>query len=585
MIAFDIETQWDYKTKTGDGSITQIALADANGVEVSSDWKTLAQRLVGAEVVGHNSWSFDVPRLRSGGIQVPFGADTMVLAYLLDETQPLGLEALCIKYLGVGPWKNEGHSATQGSADFDLYNSRDAEYTLRLYEALIAELGQSRLGVSRAKIATSIILPGKLALDECSRRGNFINLRAVRVAEKAMRVQKSEAYGILQTQTFAMREQLLPEYAWELEMKPEDFNPNAGAQVAQYLISQGIGLPKTKKGALRTSVGVLEDHKELPFVSALLLYRKAAKQLSTYIEGYKAAALSGDGRVHPEYTVCRTVVGRTSCKNPNVQNIIRDLKPVIKAPPGKLLVTADYKTLHIVLFAWVAQEKSMLRYYKENPAWDPHTFFASRLYKVSEAQITTEHKADPNNSKRQVAKSANFGLLYMGDGWTLKNYCHERGMELSMDRCNLIHHEWHSTFPGAKEFYDITEERLLRLGYVETATGRRRHLGTPEELEQWRRSKGNKWKYSAALREAVNFMVLGFEPDIALLGLSACHQAGLPISRFVHDSIELEVEAGIDRKAFEEVLRYCMCEYPVAVLNNVFKIGFDSPLVIDVEYK
>jgi hypothetical protein len=85
MIAFDIETQWDYKTKTGDGSITQIALADANGVEVSSDWKTLSQRLVGAEVVGHNSWAFDVPRLRAAGVSAPWGQDTMVLAYLCDD--------------------------------------------------------------------------------------------------------------------------------------------------------------------------------------------------------------------------------------------------------------------------------------------------------------------------------------------------------------------------------------------------------------------------------------------------------------------------------------------------------------------
>lgn len=576
-MAFDIETDYDFSTKTGGETITQIALADANGVEVSSDWKRLTQRLENADVCGHNSWAFDVPRLRAAGIQAPWGQDTMVLAYLLDETQLLGLEALCIKYLGVEPWKDEGHSAAQGSADFDLYNSRDAEYTLRLYEALVAKIGKSRLGIPREKIATSIILPGKLALDECSRRGNFINLRAVRVAEKTMKAQKSEAYGTLQALTLEGREKLLPEYSWELEMKPEDFNPNAGAQVAAYLMSQGIDLPKTKKGALQTSVGVLEDHKELPFVSTLLRYRKAAKQLSTYIEGYKEAALTGNGRVHPEYTVCRTVVGRTSCKSPNVQNIIRALKGVICAPPGRVLVTADYKALHFVLFGWVAQEKTILDSYRKNPKWDPHRYFASKLYKKPESEITAD--------ERTLAKSANFGLMYMGDGWTLKNYCHDRSMEISMDRANLVHHEWHVTFPGAREFYDKVEAELLEQGYVETATGRRRHLGTPEELEGWRRSKGNKWKYSAALREAVNSMVLGFEPDIALLGLSACHQAGLPISRFVHDSVELEVEATIDRKAFEEVLRYCMCEYPVAVLNSVFKIGFDSPLVIDVEYK
>jgi hypothetical protein len=68
---------------------------------------------------------------------VPWGQDTLVLAYLLDETQPLNLEALCVKYLGVEPWKEEGHAGFEDTEKFALYNARDSVFTLRLYTYLM----------------------------------------------------------------------------------------------------------------------------------------------------------------------------------------------------------------------------------------------------------------------------------------------------------------------------------------------------------------------------------------------------------------------------------------------------------------
>jgi uracil-DNA glycosylase family 4 len=562
FVALDIETI------DGDGKITpnptQVALAW--GVDTVKCVVALMPYDFGIwpeTMIHHNGLDFDLPKLG----RAPSGYDTMYLAHLIDENQPLGLEPLCVKYLGVRGWK-EDEFAPLGSDELAAYNARDAVNTLRLFFKERELLGP------RIKIYEQILLPARLALNECSRRGLWIDGQAV----EAMCVKVEADIERFRTKVKMIASETIP---FHEQSDFSKFNPNSIAQVAVILQKMGIELPRTRKtGALKVDKGVLQAHPQSGFCVALLAYREATKTKSTYVTPYARAAASGNHRMHPEYTLIRTVVGRTSARrarNPvegldpgtNVQNLDRDLE-FFGAPPGKVFVKADYSALHFRLAAWCAGARSILDRYAKDPNWDPHRFFAARFYRsidhlILERTVTKE--------QRQVAKSANFSQLYLGDEHTLQNYAYKMGIELELPFCRALHVAWHATFPEFLPWYQRVWDQVVEKGYAETAVGRRRNFGDIKLL--------NRAGRAAAHREAVNFLVLGLEPDIALLGLSECQKAGLPVNGFFHDCVSLEVDSRAVFEDNKDLITRCMIDRPLAILRDEFNCQIDVPLAVE----
>lgn len=573
----------DIETIDKEGNIveqpTQIAFAGGRDLVSVCDPALLKSihgepPIQGNPIVTHNGWAFDLPKLRAAGVDVPrWGRDTLVLAYLDDETQPLGLESLAVKYLGVRGWK-EDRDSPLGSDKLAEYNARDAQYTLELYEKLIKALGQ------RVRIADKIILPARVALNACTQRGIFID--AARVA--AEKVKQEEAVARSHAAVLAEVEDsgidLTARFGRTFKngtVKTPPFNPNSTAHVAAVLDHLGFYLPQTGTGKDRTDKETL-SRVEHPFVDALQEHRAATKRLSTYILPYEAAASSPDGRVHPHYTCYKTVTGRTSASGPNVQNLDRDLKAFFSAPPPAVFVVADYAAIEFRIAAWLAGEQTIIKHYQRNSWWDAHTWFACRLYDKTEAEVRADHKADPANSMRQIAKSANFSQLYMGNGETLRNYAaREMGMQIPNEQAHKAHKAWHAAFPGFGHWYQRTFDFLMANGYVYSVTGRRRHFGDVSLM--------NRYALSEALREAVNFQAQSFATaDIALLGLISCWQARLPVNYFCHDSVGFEF-ADIDTaKAAAPLIRRCMIDEPVRRLRESFSVDLTIPLEIEIEY-
>jgi len=293
-------------------------------------------------VVGHNSWQFDIPRTHIAGLTTfPLGEDTMVLAYLEDETQPKGLESLCVKHLGVKGWKDEFEHPL-GSEEFALYNARDAVYTLRLYRTSRGILGDRYL------LSEQILRPAFVALSAMSSRGIYIDANAV-ARERA------KAEIVLSSSLAKIRELT----------GSEKFNPGSSKQVAKYLLGLGFDLPftinpKTKKQTKNrdTSVSILNEI-GIPFTREVLEYRGAKKTIGTYCKNYEKI-IAADGRVHPEYKIIRTLTGRSSAVNQNVQNLPREYKDFFGAPPGKVFCEVDWSAIEFRVAAWVAQESIIL---------------------------------------------------------------------------------------------------------------------------------------------------------------------------------------------------------------------------------
>lgn len=538
-LAYDIETINELGAITK--APTQVAFATrGSGPTLVCTWPVELTLPVQTNLISHFGWDFDDEKT---GLQST--RDTAALAYLDDETQPLGLESLCVKYLGVRGWKEDRDGAPLGSDVLAEYNARDALNTLRLHDVLCDRLGD------RISVADAILLPARLALTECSTRGLRIDLGSVLTARADF------ADAIMEARV-----------ACRALAQDAQLNPGSYAQVATVLRGRGFKLPKTDHDNDATDKAVLQELGD-PFATAVLDYRKAVKADSTYGVPYEKAARSPDGRMRSHYTIIRTVTGRTSAQrdprydpSTNVQNLPRNLRHFLRD-----VLMADYAGIEFRIAAWLAREPTILANFAKNPLWDPHRFFASRFYRISESQVETEGP----NSQRQIAKSGNFSQLYLGSADTLVEYGKRIGVDIDLPTAMLVHDEFRRIYPGFVPWWDGILEDVKRQGYVESPTGRRRHFG------EWKHIHAS--ERLSVWREAVNMPVQSLTADLALLGLACCHRAGMPINGFFHDAISFDLTGGWDAPI--EQIRFCMIDEPLAILRAQFGVDITIPIAVD----
>ena len=94
------------------------------------------------------------------------------------------------------------------------------------------------------------------------------------------------------------------------------FNINSPKQLGEVLFeTMGIPYPKKTKGKNKysTAADVLEKLEEdYPVVSKVLMFRKASKLKSTYVDGL-LGLIGSDGRIHPHFNQTVAATGRLSC--------------------------------------------------------------------------------------------------------------------------------------------------------------------------------------------------------------------------------------------------------------------------------
>src|SRR5439155_27159144 len=86
-------------------------------------------------------------------------------------------------------------------------------------------------------------------------------------------------------------------------------------------------------------------------------YRELSKLKSTYVDALPGYIRSDTGRVHTTFNQTGAATGRLSSSDPNLQNIpVRtkrggEIRRAFIAPPGRLLLTADYSQVELRLLA------------------------------------------------------------------------------------------------------------------------------------------------------------------------------------------------------------------------------------------
>src|SRR5205823_5993987 len=161
---------------------------------------------------------------------------------------------------------------------------------------------------------------------------------------------------------------------------------------------------------------------ELPRI--VLAYHALAKLKSTYTDTLPEQVNERTGRIHTNYAQAVAATGRLSSVDPNLQNIPvrrpegRRIRQAFIAPPGYVLLAADYSQIELRIMAHLSGDESLRAAFAADR--DVHQATAAEVFGVGLDAVTPD--------QRRTAKVINFGLIYgMSPFGLARNLGIERG--------------------------------------------------------------------------------------------------------------------------------------------------------------
>ncbi|MBI5504856.1 MAG: DNA polymerase I [Deltaproteobacteria bacterium] len=483
----------DWVVSLGDGNTTATV---AGGDAAAAALADLAAR--GASLVGH-----DLKTLcrELGARTGSDGFDLSVASYLCDTSAgDHSLEDVCTRFLGEAPAEPP-------------HGPEALEQIRRGSELLAAQL-EAREQVALYRELEHPLIEILAAMES---HGMLLDSARLRVISASLEGRMNALVGRI------------------YEAAGGPFNILSPIQLREILFTK-LGLPS--KGLKSTKSGPSTDSESLesladkhPLPALILEYRGMAKLKSTYADSLPRL-VDEAGRVHTRLNQTVTATGRLSSSDPNLQNIpIRTaegalIRGAFIAPPGSLLVSADYNQIELRVLAHLSEDENLIEAFREG--LDIHRATSADLFGVAPEAVTPTMRRD--------AKVVNFGIIYgMGPGRL------SRELGISRTQADEYIKRYFAKYPGVRRFYGKMLDHARAHGFVATLYGRRRYLPDISSEHGGRRQM--------AERVATNTPIQGSAADIikrAMVALAAEIAAARLESRVVlqiHDELLLECPA------------------------------------------
>jgi DNA polymerase I-like protein with 3'-5' exonuclease and polymerase domains len=438
-------------TDTQDGGrfVCLIDLLALDAAALAPLWEALA----GRELTAHNA-AFDLRFLARFGFapSAPVHC-TMLLAQLLSAGtfETANLKDVVQRELGVTIDKEEQRSDWSGelTADQLAYAARDAAVLPRLFAVLDARVKADRL--EQAAEVERRCLP---AVAWLSSQGVAF--------DRAAWQEQARAAAAAAERVQAALDEAAPQRSGDLFRSA--WNWSSPAQVKEALALLGVEAADTTDATLARL-----DH---PLAALLRRHREASKQATAFGPNW-LRHVADDGRVYADWRQMGAASGRMSCGDPNMQQLPRGAcRRCVVAPPGRVLVKADYSQVELRIAAKVSGDQAMLDAYARGE--DLHTNTARLVLGV--ADVTKAH--------RQQAKALNFGLLYGMGAATLRVYARTNyGVEMTDEEAARYREAFFQTYPGLKRWHQRTGRTRDQAIDTRTLAGRRR-LGVKRFTEK-----------------------------------------------------------------------------------------------------
>jgi len=341
-------------------------------------------------------------------------------------------------------------------------------------------------------------------------------------------------------------------------------------------------------------------------------YRGVGKIRSTYLSAWET--LSQDGRIHTTFLQTYAESGRLSSRNPNLQNCPRpdttqfleaylgealDMRSMVIAPPGKVLVTADYSQYELRIAAERANEPLMLdtyqrakevldqidqllwERYKLHPwqyeeisqlqdeelknlqeqleSLDFHVLNAARIFKKDPREVTKQ--------ERKEAKAISFGVLYSMQSASLAETIQRLTQRaITVEEAQSLLDNYFKTYWNLHQYIQRTIFHSKNRGYVTSIIGRKRWCDYP----RYRTRQGLRGLLNSITagieREAINHTIQSTNADATKWALVLLDQRlreanlgdAYPVLT-VHDEIVVEAPEEYQHEV-AKILQECMLE-------------------------
>ena len=397
--------------------------------------------------VGHNAGYYDRLVIRRWlGVDPEPTLDTMLLHRLAESELPHALGFVGSKYTDVRAWKADRAGrkiAVDAETDHELhaYCALDVAVTARVLDPLVSDVarqGQADLIASDHEV--------QRVCADMHAVGMYVDQDVRGAVERS-----------LLAETIRLRDKLR-----DVTGRP-DLNPGSTYQLRRLLFQEwglspplddeirftASGDPSTSDDVVRSLLlGATLTEQQRVFIKALRKYRRAMKELGTYVVklrpmteaiaglGWDAdryagggdAELAGrmaaeadakgygergivwsDGRMRPGYNAHVAVTGRLSSSAPiNAQNFPKHLRKMVRAAPGNVLVGADADQLELR----IAAARWGLRRYLDafDQGIDPHSMVTAAAI-FGDAFLSCKGWPGPENGGKWSDDAYNFRQL------------------------------------------------------------------------------------------------------------------------------------------------------------------------------
>jgi len=321
------------------------------------------------------------------------------------------LQAMALMWRTGLPWNRSSLDALREDYEHEIA-ALSKEFLFELDEALPAKHklpreSSPRLGYLKAKLTEmghdpSIRDKWEQEIADLETQPTIFNLRAKEEGSKRLGTKKYKGFNLNSPK------QLLEKFTALLGKEP---------------IDNKTGKPSASRAALQEYAA---DHHVIQLYLAWKKAEKRRQMVDSILE-----KMDSDGFVRASYLQLGAESGRMSCIKPNNQQIPRDkeFRSCVEAPDGWLLVDADFGQMELRLAAAVAKDERMIQAFKDGE--DLHTVTAEAI-----------------GCSRQIAKSANFGLLYGSGAKGLRNYAGSSGITMTLEDAKEIRDQWLKTYQG-----------------------------------------------------------------------------------------------------------------------------------------
>ena len=504
-----------------------------------------------AKKVGQNV-KYDEHVLANHGVTLAgIAHDTILQSYVLESHRPHDMDSLAWRHLDV---KTITYDEVTGKGanriGFDEvaverateYSAEDADVTLQLHDVLYPRVAAD---AELKHVYEAIEMPTREVLFRVERTGVLLDPTLLAA----------------QSRELGERLSTLEQRAFQLAGGP--FNLGSPRQLGEVLFER-MKLPvvrKTATGQPSTDEDVLQAlAADYPLPKLLLEHRGLSKLKSTYTDKLPLMINPRTGRVHTNFAQATAVTGRLASTDPNLQNIPvrtaegRRIREAFIAPPGHVLVSADYSQIELRIMAHLSGDASLTQAFAAGE--DIHRATAAEVFGVPIAEVTSD--------QRRYIKAVNFGLIY---GMSAFGLAAQLGIERAAAQQFID--RYFTRYPGVAEYMRRTRELARSQGYVKTVFGRR--LWLPDI------NAGGGPRRQAAERAAINAPMQGTAADLIKLAMIVV-QSWLDRERLASRLI-LQVHDELVFEAPESEIARLRSELP-ALMAGVARLNV--PLVVDL---